>query len=309
MPNPVELLKPWEVALGPDEGLPVRRTLPSRRRSLIGGWCFIDHYGPKQLEPGKGMQVGSHPHTQLQTASWLFAGSIQHRDSAGNVAVIRPGELNLMTAGRGISHSERSLSESGVLHGVQLWIALPDASRFTDPGFEHYIPDIIEFPGGSARVFLGELLNSISQVNTHSPLLGAELNLTEGTSLTLTVNRRFEHGLLVDQGEVTLNGAVIPLHSLGYLAPGESTLVITASTDTRLLLLGGEPLGEEIVMWWNFIGRSHEEIVEYHRLWQKENLLFTTQSQDPPFFGWPKGEGQEPISAPDLPSVRLKTRK
>ena len=304
----VELLKPWEVALGPDEGLPVRRTLPTRRRSLIGGWCFIDHFGPQQVSLGKGMQVGPHPHTQLQTASWLFSGVIEHRDSAGNVAVVRPGELNLMTAGKGISHSERSLPESSELHGVQLWIALPNAARFTNPVFEHFIPNVTAFEGGTAQVFLGELLGSKSPVVTHSPLLGAELRIKAGTSIELAVNPTHEHGLLVDHGHVEMIGEVVPVHHLGYLAPGYSTVTITAESDVRLFLIGGEPLGEEIVMWWNFIGRSHEEIVEYHRLWQAENLNFTTQPADHPFFGWPKGEGQEPILAPDLPPVRLKTR-
>ena len=304
----VEIIKPWAVALGPDEGLAVRRTIPTRRRTLIGGWCFLDHYGPQEVTSGKGMQVGPHPHTGLQTASWLFSGAIEHRDSAGNVAVIRPGELNLMTAGRGISHSERSVTDSEMLHGVQLWIALPNASRFAEPTFEHHVPDVVTFAGGTCRVFLGDLLGVTSPVVTYSPLVGAELVLEAGAMCELAVNALHEHGLLVDQGSVELNGENIPVDHLGYVQPGHTVLTIQAKEDARLLFIGGEPLGESIVMWWNFIGRTHEEIVEYQHQWQRENLKFSSDPSDHPVFGWPQGEGQQPILAPDLPPVRLKSR-
>ena len=140
MTTHIDVLTSREVPLGGPRAMRVRRTLPQRHRSLIGAWCFVDHYGPDEVEETGGMVVAPHPHTGLQTASWLFEGEIEHRDSAGNVAVVRPGELNLMTAGHGISHSEVSTAETSVLHGAQLWIALPDGSRDTDPGFEHFAP-------------------------------------------------------------------------------------------------------------------------------------------------------------------------
>src|SRR5688572_17921795 len=134
-------MTPREVPLGGPRAMTVRRTLPQRGRSLIGAWCFLDHYGPDPVAESGGMSVAPHPHTGLQTVSWLFEGEIEHRDSAGNHAMVLPGEVNLMTAGRGISHSEVSTGATTVLHGAQLWVALPDADRHADPGFEHYAPD------------------------------------------------------------------------------------------------------------------------------------------------------------------------
>lgn len=304
----VEVIRPHEVALGSDEGLQVRRTLPTRARSLIGAWCFLDHYGPVAAEHSSGMSVRAHPHTGLQTVSWLFAGTIEHRDSAGTVAKVRPGELNLMTAGRGISHSEMSDAGSGPLHGVQMWVALPDAHRWTEPGFEHYAPAVVMRDGVQAWVFLGSLLGSTSPVTTFTSLLGAELRLAAGTTLELEVDVRHEHGFLLDSGAVTIDGVGMELHHLAYVQPGSSTIAVHARVDARLMVIGGEPLRESIVMWWNFIGRSHEEIVQFQQQWNAENRTQSTQPSDHPVFGWPNGEAQEPILAPELPPVRLKPR-
>ena len=153
----VEVLPPREVPLGGPRAMLVRRTLPSRQRSLIGAWCFVDHYGPDRVDDTGGMSVAPHPHTGLQTVSWLFTGQIRHRDSAGHDALVRPGELNLMTAGRGISHSEVSTEGVEELHGAQLWVALPGGTRDTEPGFEHYAPAPVTGDGWTARVFLGQL--------------------------------------------------------------------------------------------------------------------------------------------------------
>jgi len=136
----LEVLTPREVPLGGLRAMRVRRTLPQRHRSLIGAWCFVDHYGPDEVDQTGGMVVAPHPHTGLQTVSWLFDGEIEHRDSAGNHALVRPGELNLMTAGRGISHAEVSAPDTTTLHGAQLWVALPEAARNGDPAFEHFAP-------------------------------------------------------------------------------------------------------------------------------------------------------------------------
>ena len=304
----VEVISPHEVALGSDDGLKVRRTLPTRARSLIGAWCFIDHYGPVGADNADAMSVRAHPHTGLQTVSWLFAGQIQHRDSAGTVAVISPGELNLMTAGRGVSHSEMSLPSGGHLHGVQLWLALPDSARWVEPGFEHYVPELIHRDGVRARVFLGSLLGSTSPVTTYSALLGAELLLNAGTTIALDVDAVHEHGFLLDSGAVNVDGVEIAAHSLAFIPAGPSSIVIHADVDSRVLVIGGEPLGESIVMWWNFIGRTHEEIMVFQRQWNAENRAHSTDAADHPVFGWPNGEAQEPILAPELPPVHLKAR-
>jgi redox-sensitive bicupin YhaK (pirin superfamily) len=291
----------------------VRRTLPQRQRSLIGAWCFIDHYGPDPVAETGGMRVAPHPHTGLQTVSWLFSGEIEHRDSAGNHARIRPGELNLMTAGRGISHSEVSTPATSTLHGVQLWVALPAATRFTNPCFEHYAPPPLAGPGFTAALFLGSLLGQVSPVATHSPLLGAELTISAGASAELPADPVFEHGVLVDTGAVMVNGTPVGRAELAYLAPGAGAIEIRAGAGSgaRVLLLGGEPLGEQIVMWWNFVGRSHEEIVRYRASWQAEIGAGPPEPANgalPAQFGLPAGDPLPPIPAPVLPNVTLRPR-
>ena len=201
----IDVLTSREVPLGGPRAMRVRRTLPQRHRSLIGAWCFVDHYGPDEVEQTGGMVVAPHPHTGLQTVSWLFEGEIEHRDSAGNHATVRPGELNLMTSGRGISHTEVSTSDTTVLHGAQLWVALPDATRDADPAFHHYAPAPVRGPGWEARVFLGEVLGSRSPVPTHTPLLGAELMLAPGRTLEVEVDATFEHGVLLDVGMIEVD--------------------------------------------------------------------------------------------------------
>jgi len=304
----IEIVRPAVVVLGADEGIQVRRTLPTRKRSLIGAWCFLDHYGPLALSKDQGMSVGPHPHAGLQTASWLFAGEVEHRDSAGNHVIVRPGELNLMTAGRGISHSEKSLLSSEVLHGVQLWIALPQASRFIEPAFEHFIPEMVDIPGGRIRVFLGSLLGTSSPVMTHTQLVGAELELEAGVELVIPVNPAFEYGLLIDHGAVEVNGEVVAPQNLCFIAREQSTIHLRTTAAARVLVLGGEPLNEEILMWWNFIGRTNEEIIEFRNQWQREILDSAADAPIQQIFGLPIGEVQSPMSAPKLPPVRLKAR-
>ena len=300
----IDVLTSREVPLGGPRAMRVRRTLPQRHRSLIGAWCFVDHYGPDEVEQTGGMVVAPHPHTGLQTASWLFEGEIEHRDSAGNQAMVRPGELNLMTAGHGISHSEVSTPDTTVLHGAQLWIALPDASRDTDPGFEHFVPRPVRGPGWEVRVFLGDLLGASSPVRTHTPLVGAELMLATGKSLEIEVDESFEHGILLDVGVVDVDGADLKPSDLAYVPPGSTTLTITAHEEARVLVLGGPPFGEPIVMWWNFIGRTHDEIVGYREEWQAQ-IADGTQADGR--FGVVDLD-MRPIPAPEMPNVRLKLR-
>jgi redox-sensitive bicupin YhaK (pirin superfamily) len=299
----MQVLTPREVPLGGLRAMTVRRTLPQRQRSLIGAWCFLDHYGPDDVGSSGGMVVPPHPHTGLQTVSWLFTGEIEHRDSAGYHAIVRPGELNLMTAGRGISHSEYSTSRTTSLHGAQLWLALPDGARQVEPTFEHYAPEPVSGTGWEARVFIGSLLGSTSPVVTHSPLVGAELTLQAGTTLQVPVDPAYELGVLVDHGGVTVDGDPVAAHELGFWEPGADSLEVVAREQTRLLLVGGAPFGEKIVMWWNYIGREHEEVVAYRAEW--EALLDEGSSQR---FALPEGDPREALHSPPLPNARMTKR-
>ena len=302
----VEVLRPREVPLGGPRAIRVRRTLPQQQRSLIGAWCFADHYGPHDLRRSSGMDVPPHPHTGLQTISWLFSGEVEHRDSAGVHAIIRPGELNLMTAGAGICHSEVSLpgdrDATAVLHGVQLWAALPDSARNTGRDFDHYAPEPISLPGAVARIFLGQLAGSRSPVHTFTPLLGAQLDLEPGARVALDLDPAFEHGVLCDQGAVALHGVTLAVGDLCYQRPGSSALSLHNDGDQagRVLLLGGTPLTEQLVMWWNFVGRSHDEIVAYRQLWEDADERF----------GAVQGYRGTParLPAPPLPTTRLRPR-
>ncbi|WP_432476482.1 pirin family protein [Nocardioides sp. GXQ0305] len=311
----VEVLPPRDVPLGGPRAMRVRRTLPQRHRSLIGAWCFVDHYGPDDVADTGGMSVAPHPHTGLQTVSWLFTGEVEHTDSAGHHAMVRPGEVNLMTAGHGISHSEVSTRTTTTLHGAQLWVALPDASRDVAPGFDHHAPDAVTGDGWEARVFLGSLLGTTSPVPTHTPLLGAELLLDAGADVTLDVDPTFEHGVLVDTGVVTVDGTEVKQGNLGYTAPGRTTLTLAGGAErVRLLVLGGPPFGEPIVMWWNFVGRSHDEVVGYREEWQRQivrdgEVVGDSRTVADGRFGV-VDDPLPPIPAPEMPHhVRLRERR
>lgn len=299
----MEVLSPRDVPLGGLRAMTVRRTLPQRHRSLIGAWCFVDHYGPDDVRAAGGMAVPPHPHTGLQTVSWLFSGEIEHRDSAGHHATVRAGELNLMTAGRGISHSEYSTPTTTMLHGAQLWLALPDADRQVDPAFEHFAPAPVTGDGWEARVFLGSLWGSTSPVTTYSPVVGAELTLAAGTTITVPVDPTYELGVLLDVGSVTVEGVALAAHELGYVEPGAGELTLSATESSRLLLLGGPPFGEQIVMWWNYVGREHEEVLAYRAEW--ERLLAEGVSDR---FQMVENDPMEPLRSPPLPNARMLKR-
>jgi redox-sensitive bicupin YhaK (pirin superfamily) len=302
----LEVLEPREVPLGGPRALTVRRTLPQRSRSLIGPWCFADHYGPDPVDAPGAMDVPPHPHTGLQTVSWLFAGEIEHRDSTGAVALIRPGQVNLMTAGRGIQHSEVSTAATASLHGVQLWLALPDASRHVAPFFEHDEPAPVSVGDAALRVFAGSLVGSSARVTAYSPLVGAQIDLPAGGSVDLPVDPAFEHGLLVDSGTPRLLGTPIAAAHLGVAPVGLDILRIEAGDEAvRAVLIGGQPFGESIVMWWNFVGRSHDEVVAFRRQWQAEVIA----GADPAGrFGSVDGYRGAALPAPELPNVRLRPR-
>jgi redox-sensitive bicupin YhaK (pirin superfamily) len=286
----------------------VRRTLPQRTRSLIGAWCFADHYGPDNVAASGGMAVPGHPHTGLQTVSWLFDGRIEHRDTTGAHVVVRPGEVNLMTAGSGIAHSEFSTPDTRTLHGVQLWVALPDRHRHTTPSFEHHIPRPVDRDGARIRVVAGTLAGDHSPITTYSPLIGAEISLAASTRLRLDVEAGFEHGVLVDTGEVTVDRHRAAPGQMLYRPPGQDELVIETTRDraARVMLLGGEPFDEQIIMWWNFIGRTHDEVVGYRAQWQAER---SSRRHVASRFGRFPDSWDFTLPAPELPNSRLIPRQ
>ena len=295
-------LEPRFVKLSTRTGIEVRRTLPNARKRMIGAWAFVDHFGPTPQT--EGMVVAAHPHTGLQTATWMFEGRFEHRDSIGSIQLIEPGQLNLMTAGRGIAHSELSLADANTLHAVQLWIALPDSVRKMAPEFQH-LSDLpsVELGQATATVFAGALFGEPdlrASTKIFSPLVGAEIRIPAGTATTVSLDPKFEHGLLVVQGEVKIDDSSIDLHTMEYRGLGTETLVIfnSGTTESILILLGGEPFDEPIVMWWNFIERSHEEIVEARNRWNSRD------SSIPEFED--RIGGRTP--APELPNVTLRSR-
>lgn len=282
----------------------VRRTLPQARRSLIGAWCFADHYGPDDVSESGGMDVPPHPHAGLQTVSWLFSGEIEHRDSQGVHAVVRPGELNVMTGGHGICHSEVSTPDTRTVHGVQLWVALPDQARDAPRQFQHYAPAAVPVTDAGVRVFLGSCAGQVSPVHTFTALLGAEILLPPGSCLTLPVDRGFEHGVLAGTGDVELFGTRLPHGALGYAGMGlhQLTLANPGDAGVRAILLGGAPFAEQILMWWNFVGRSHEEIAAYRQEWEDGSGRFGH------VHGY-QGHAIDRLPAPALPTVRLVPRR
>ncbi len=309
----LKILEPRAVPLGGLRAMTVRRTLPQRHHSLIGPWCFVDHYGPDNVADTGGMRVNRHPHTGLATVSWLFSGAIDHLDSLGTSARVVPGEANIMIAGRGITHSEFSTADTTVLHGAQLWFALPDEHRHMDPQFHHYVPDVVAGDGSQLRVFAGTVNEATAELQLPVELIGAELVLEAGASFELTLARGREYGLLVDSGSVTAGETTVAadqLLFLGAVDEQDRCITLTAGTEpVRLLILGGQPFGERIVMWWNFIGRDHEEIVAYRARYQAEiGAESPAPSDGDEVFGpWPAGQPAA-LPAPVMPTVRLRSR-
>ncbi|MFF6996830.1 pirin family protein [Streptomyces sp. NPDC008313] len=292
-----ELLSPRRVKLG--ESTEVRRLLPNLGRRMVGAWCFVDHYGPDDIADEPGMQVPPHPHMGLQTVSWLHEGEVLHRDSTGSLRTILPRQLGLMTSGRAISHSEESpRPHARLLHGAQLWVALPDRHRHTDPRFEHHAElPVVTAPGLTATLILGTLDGATSPGTTYTPLVGADLALAGGADVRLPLEPGFEYAVLSMSGEVQVDGVPVLPGSMLYLGCGRTELPLRAASDAGLMLLGGEPFEEELVMWWNFIGRSHADIETARRDWMEGDR-----------FGEVKGYDGDRLSAPALPPVALKPR-
>ncbi len=276
--------------------LDVRRLLPLRQRRSVGAWCFVDHYGPASVDGVAGMQVPPHPHIGLQTVTWLLAGTVLHRDSLGSEQLIRPGQLNLMTAGRGIAHSEESPEDHDPwLHGVQLWLALPGAQRQVAPDFEHHAQlPAVRLGGLDATVFAGTLAGVTSPARVFSAVVGAELSAQLDARGTVPLAPHHEHVIFTAFGAAAADGTDLAPGSLLYLPPGRESVDIAARAGTRLFLLGGEPLGETLLMWWNFVGRTPDDIATAAHDWA------TGQR-----FGTVAGYHGAPLAAPPLDPVRL----
>ena len=264
-------------------GFRVRRALPRRGLRTVGAWCFADHMGPEVVTQTSGLDVGPHPHIGLQTVTWLVEGAVLHTDSLGSEQLIRPGQLNLMTAGRGIAHAEESVRATGTLHGVQLWVAQPSGTRDGASAFAHHaeLPRI-DVGHGTATVFIGEYAGAVSGARTDTALVGIEADLRAGSS-TWALRPDFEYAVYVISGSVAIHDATrhdATRHDatrVGSLIAREGQLVdlrahgeeitLAVGETTRLLILGGEPLGEPLYMWWNFVGRSREEIAQAAQDW------------------------------------------
>jgi quercetin 2,3-dioxygenase len=294
----------------------LRRLLPLRQRRSVGAWCFADHYGPMSVD-GVGMGVPPHPHIGIQTVTWLLAGDVLHTDSLGSEQLIRPGQLNLMTAGSGIAHAEVSpATDDPVLHGVQLWVALPDAARATAPAFEHHgeLPST-RADGFEVTVFMGASGRLRSPATTFSDIVGVQLRALWNTRAPVALEPSFEHVMLTVSGSAQVSGAVrrpgtasnpgsgleqgpvvLEPGNMLYVPPGHENLSVAAADGTTLILLGGIPLGEPLLMWWNFVARTPDEIAAATARWRDGG------------FGTVGGYAGEPLAAPPLDPRRLITR-
>ena len=274
------------------DGTEVRRLVPQRTLRTVGAWCFADHYGPDDVRDGKGMQVPPHPHTGLQTVSWLLEGEILHRDSLGSAQRVGPRELSLMTSGDAISHSEESPPEHPpVLHGVQLWVALPEDRRHGPPAYEHHtdLPQVTH-DGLTVTVFLGTHAGTVSPGTTHSPLVGLEV---QGSG-ALPLEPAWEHVAFALTGTASVDGGAAEVGQLVQLGMGRDAVEV----DGHVMVLGGEPLGEQLVLWWNFVCRTNEEVVQAREDWEASTGRFGT------VVGYPGPA----LSAPPLGPVRLMPR-
>ncbi len=299
-----------EVPLGGLRSMKVQRALPQRTLPTVGAWCFVDRFGPQRTT----MRVEPHPHMGLQTVTWPLVGEVRHRDSIGSDAVLRAGQLNLMTAGAGIAHSEYSLGGAAVeLDALQLWIALPEATRHGECSFEHHenLPTLTlpaeHGANAEATVVMGTLAGTRSPATTHTPLVGAQIRITPGSRVGIPLDASWEHALVVLEGEIDIHASSAPeddptrpgRNDLLYLGTGRDRMDLASADGALVFLLGGEPLTDELVMWWNFVGRSHEEIVQAWHDWQGRSARF----------GDVDGHGDVRIPAPPMPHVRLTPRR
>lgn len=265
------VIRPEKKDLG--DNFVVRRTLPDAKKRSVGPFIFWDHMGPAQVTPEKGMKVRAHPHIGLATITWLFSGEIMHRDSLGNEQAIRPGEVNWMTAGNGITHSERSepVDKSYELEGIQLWLALAREHEEVDASFYHCkeadVP-LIEREKVKLRLIAGEALDKKSPVPVYSDLFYINGEAEKDAILNFPVQSNHELAVYIIQGSVEIDGENFNRFDLITLKKG-SDLKLTATEDAHFMIFGGEPFPEKRYMWWNFVATSSEKIEEAKRRWRE----------------------------------------
>ena len=289
----VSVLEPRRAEVG---GFEVGRVLPQRARRMVGPWCFVDRMGPAHLDGTSGLDVGPHPHIGLQTVTWLLEGRLLHTDSLGTEQIIEPGQLNLMTAGHGVSHAEQSsgVADTGQLFGVQLWVAQPATTRHGAPAFEHHRDlEVVEFDHARATVIIGEFAGATSPARCDTDHVAVEIDLDAGvTELPCTVGH--DYAVLALGEPVVVVGHVLERGELGVVESGvvesgvvesggatgaigdEVSVTIEAHESSRVLLIGGAPFDDEVLMWWNYVARTRTEIVEAHRQWSDGHERFGT---------------------------------
>jgi hypothetical protein len=272
----------------------VRRALPSKARTMVGPFIFVDQFGPAQLAAGHGMDVRPHPHINLSTVTYLFDGAIEHRDSLGSHAVIEPGAINLMTAGRGIVHSERSpgaaRAEGPRFYGMQTWLALPDGQEEIDPAFAHIAADalpLVETPGVSARVLMGSLWGATAATTCHAPTIYADMMLDAGASVPIDAEAD-ERAVVVTEGAASIDSTPLDVFTLYVLAPGQP-ITLTASAQSRVMLLGGGAFATPRHVFWNFVSSSRDRINAAKHDWKAGR------------FPTVPGDDKEYIPLPEIP--------
>lgn len=283
------------------EGFVIHRALPSRQRRMVGAWCFLDHAGPAEFGEGQGLRVGPHPHIGLQTFTWMIEGEVLHRDSLGYEQLISPGQVNLMTAGRGIVHAEDTPNASaGRLHAAQLWIALPDAERHREPAFRNY-PDLPVVDAGGFRitVLVGTAFGETSPVPVYSPLVGLDLAAAGAGTQSVPLDAGFEYAALTLRGEVEIDGEQLAPGTLMYLGAGRTHLSLRCAGPAQLLIIGGVPFDEEILLWWNFVGRTQAEIEAATYEW----------NHNVERFGEVRGSTSPRLAAPDMAGLQIKASR
>lgn len=298
-------LEPREVPLGGVRAMSVLRTLPNRDLPTVGAWCFLDRFGPDAVR----MRVEPHPHIGLQTVTWPLVGQQRHRDSLGSDVTLKRGQLNLMTAGDGISHSEYSLGEEALpLDALQFWVVLPESARHGSGGFEqHASLPVATLPAttgsdAAATVVLGEFAGVRSPATVHTPIVGAEITIPAGSRVTLPFDTAWEHAVILVEGDVTVDEQPVAHNEMRYLGDSRSQVSASTAEGALLFVLGGEPFEEDLVMWWNFAARTHDEIARAREDWETPDAASER-------FGHVVTHGAERIPAPELPHVRLKPRR
>jgi hypothetical protein len=288
MSNFEQTLTPTTHDLGQFE---VRRVLPAKTRSMVGPFIFVDQFGPAQLDLASGMDVRPHPHINLATVTWLFEGAIDHRDSIGSFATIRPGQVNLMTAGKGIVHSERSpeaeRKAGPKLYGMQTWLALPDGREEIDPAFEAVTDlPVIEDGHAKAIVIMGELWGERAPTTTHADTIYAEIMLEPGGMIPLEEDAD-ERAVMLVGGEASVDGHALTLYQLAVLQPGRE-MTLESRSGARVMLMGGEAFTTKRHAWWNFVSSSRERINQAKDDW-REGRFGTVPGEDGEFIPLPDG--------------------